>query len=73
MKYYGIKTPQRYGCKPYIWWIAESSYKSWASFFNNTTRGVDQNPCRAPLEEAVKAYEAIGYECVELDVTIINR
>lgn len=57
MKYFGIKSPE----DGRIWWIAEDSHRSWCQFFQHM-------PSRSPLGEAIKAYEAIGYRCVELMV-----
>jgi len=69
MRYYGIKTPEREDYKPYIWWFAESVHRAWDSFFMFPDKKMFLNPHRAPLEEAIRAYESIGYKCVELEVT----
>lgn len=62
MKYYGIKTPENeYNVGSYIWWIDTDEHKSWDLFFQ-------YNAHRAPLYDAIKAYEAIGYKCVELEI-----
>jgi hypothetical protein len=58
MRYFGIKKP---GDDGYIWWIGEDQHRAWVAFFQ-------QMPNRAPMDEAIRAYEAIGYRCVELDV-----
>lgn len=57
MKYFGIKCPK----DGRIWWIAEDSSRAWSQFFQHM-------PSRSPTSEAIKAYEAIGYRCVELTV-----
>ena len=62
MKYYGIKTPKTKYDDPYIYWIANDEFNSWQMFFQKS------NPNRAPLDTAIKAYEAIGYKCVKLNV-----
>jgi len=56
MRYFGIKKPDGT-----IWWIADSEHNSWQAFFDTTAH-------RLPLDEAVQAYKAIGYRCVELEV-----
>jgi len=62
MKYYGIKTPKK-GDEPInIWWIGEDEHSAWSAFFR-------ENHHTYPIEEARRAYEAIGYKCVELTVT----
>lgn len=62
MRYFGIKCPdstgENLGC---IWWIAEDYYQAWMAFFQHM-------PSRALMAEAIQAYEAIGYRCVELEV-----
>lgn len=63
MQYYGIKTPEREDSKSYIYWIAEDEYKCWQLFFRDNT-------FRTPLCEAKEAYTAIGYRCVELEITV---
>lgn len=71
MKYYGIKTPHnRFGVdKSYIWWIGQSEHESWMMFFTQGGQHEERNAHRLPLEEAIRAYKAIGYKCVELEVT----
>ena len=62
MRYFGIKRPDLSGENlGTIWWIAEDKSRAWISFFQNM-------PNRAPMAEAIQAYEAIGYRCVELEV-----
>ena len=70
-KWYGIKCPkdEHSGMSEIIWWITNSEHNSWMSFFAyGTTKG--NAPYHAvPIEEAIRAYKAIGYKCVELEVT----
>ena len=68
MDYFGIKTPQRDNEAPYIWWIANSRHEAWMSFFQYPSAKREMNAHRLPLAEAIQAYEAIGDECVALDV-----
>ena len=68
MNYFGIKTPQRNNEDPYIWWIANSEHESWMSFFQYPSAKREMNAHRLPLEEAIRAYQSIGYRCVALDV-----
>ena len=56
MRYFGIKKPDGE-----VWWIAEDASRAWLQFFGNV-------PNRSPIAEAIRAYESIGYKCVELDV-----
>lgn len=56
MKLFGIKTPA-----DNIFWIAEDQYRSWCLFFK-------EYPNRPTISEAIKAYESIGYRCVEVEV-----
>ena len=59
MRYFGIQCPDNR-----IWWIAEDSHRAWRAFFTD-------NAWRAPMAEAIKAYEATGYRCVEVAVSVI--
>jgi len=68
MKYFGIKTPKTASHSSYIWWISDSEHNSWMSFFNYPNKDKELNSHRLPLAEAIKAYKAIGYRCVELEV-----
>lgn len=61
MRYYGIQRPETERDPAYIYWIGTSEYDSWDKFFSLT-------PHRPPLSEAIRAYEAIGYKCVELEI-----
>lgn len=69
MRYYGIRRPDRDGVKGYIWWIAEDRHRAWSAFFQYPDKNGELNSHRAPMAEAISAYEAIGYRCVELVVT----
>jgi hypothetical protein len=63
MRYFGIKCPDGR-----IWWIGEDEYRAWDSFLTYPNRNGCQSPHRLPLEEAIRAYRAIGYRCVEVEV-----
>ena len=65
MKYYGIKCPDGH-----IWWIAEDESRAWMAFFTYPRQDGNYTAYRLPLEEAIRAYRAIGYECVELNITM---
>ncbi len=69
MKYYGIKKPQSEGKDSYIWWISDSSHNSWMMFFQYPNKEGERTPYRLCFADAIRAYESIGYKCVELDVT----
>jgi hypothetical protein len=62
-KYFGIIKPSNRITEAYISWIGQNEMDSWDKFF------ID-NSHRYPLAEAIKAYEAIGYQCVELEIKI---
>ena len=68
MKYYGIKTPE-----DQIHWVSKDERTSWGLFFQypNEKQGI-ANFYRLSMAEAQEAYQAIGYRCVELDVTEIQ-
>jgi hypothetical protein len=68
VRYFGIKTCKKESQDSYIWWITDSSHNSWMSFFSNPDKERQFNAFRLPLAEAIKAYQSIGYECVELEV-----
>lgn len=68
MKYFGIKTPHRINNNSYIWWIASGEHECWASFFQYPNKDNELNSHRLPLEEAIRAYAAIGYSCIELEI-----
>ncbi len=65
MKYYGIKTPTRSNCESYIYWITSDKHTCWELFFGASDK---QHYAHGSMSEAKKAYEAIGYECVELEI-----
>ena len=61
MNYFGIKPPlDEDGNERPIWWIAQHANQAWIRFL-----GTNSN---RPIDEAIRAYESIGYRCVELDV-----
>jgi hypothetical protein len=62
IKYYGIKIPTKREGLPVIWWISTDKSEAWRLFFVNSA------PYTLPLCESIKAFEAIGYECVEVIV-----
>jgi hypothetical protein len=63
MQYFGIKNPEGK-----IWWFAESRHQAWMSFFTFPSDKDKMMLHRLPLAEAIQAYEAIGYKCVELEL-----
>lgn len=71
MKYFGIKTPETNTEKSYIHWIGSTAKHSWQSFFQYPNELGILNFHRLPIFEAIKAYKAIGYKCVKLDITEI--
>ena len=72
-QYFGIKTPGENGRPGYIWWIANSAYEAWNLFFTYPSKDRTYNASRAPQSDAIRAYEAIGYKCVELELKEINQ
>jgi len=70
MRYFGIKTPDQVEARVtgYIWWISDTEQGAWRSFFTYPSKKFEFNPYRLPMYEAIKAYEGIGYRCVELEV-----
>ena len=75
MKYYGIKTPEPpkdddglHHPDSFIWWLADSEHGSWMAFFQYPSNKKELMAHRLPLAEAIEAYSAIGYRCVELEV-----
>lgn len=70
MKYYGIKTP---GKDSYIWWITDSQFNSWLQFFSIHDKCGEKHPMKFDMGSAIKAYEAVGYKCVELEVSVIRE
>lgn len=73
MEYYGIQTPDKPGQPSYIWWITDSEHNSWMAFFNGANKEGKHNAYRLPLAEAKKAYEWLGYKCVELKLEIVDN
>lgn len=73
MTYYGIKTPKKDHQDSYIHWISECEHAAWDLFFQYPDRNRNFKSHRTPLEEAMKAYEAIGYKCVELNVVEVEE
>jgi hypothetical protein len=63
MRYFGIKKPDGV-----IWWLSDTPYGAWLSFFQFPSDKNELNAHRLPISEAAQAYEAIGYKCVELEV-----
>ena len=64
MRGYGIKTPEGD-----IHWISEDDSTSWRLFFQYPNeRKLEANFYRLPMFTAKKAYQAIGYNCVELKI-----
>lgn len=58
MRLYAIKRP---GCNMPMAFSYDQT-RSWARFFE-----VEGRVSRLPLEEAIRAYESIGYQCVALE------
>jgi len=69
MRYYGIKMLASETQKSYIWFITESVHNSWRMFFTYPNKDGERYPHKLAIAEAIKAYEAIGYRCVELYVS----
>lgn len=70
---FGIKTPTKNNEKSYIWWFSESAGGAWSLFFTYPNKYGERNSYRLPLEEAIRAYQAIGYECVEVEMLEIGK
>ncbi len=68
MNLFGIKSPDDGTTPGYIWWIAGSKNESWSAFFQYPGKDGNLKAHRTPLAEAIKAYEAIGYRCIALQV-----
>jgi hypothetical protein len=62
MKYYAIKHPSKEHEEPLYFYLDIDIHNCWNKFFSN-------NNSRMPLGEAIKAYKAIGYQCVEVNIT----
>ena len=67
-KWYGIKTTEEEHRESYVWWITNSEFDSWMSFFAYATTKGNAAYHALPLAEAIRAYESIGYECIELEI-----
>jgi hypothetical protein len=68
MKYYAIKQPSG----P-LWWIADSEHNAWMAFFTYPNQEGNRTAYRLCLADAIRAYRAIGYECVEVAITEVDR
>lgn len=79
MKYFGIKKPKNKYTESFIFWFSVTEHDAWVYFFNRSTLKQCYNGGVCPngicMADAIKAYEAIGYKCVEVDLTekIINK
>lgn len=73
IRYYGIKTPGKpeIDQESYIYWIGNSEHEAWMAFFHYPKNG-ERGLVAFSLSEAIEAYEAIGYRCVELEVKELN-
>lgn len=49
-----------------LYWLSDSPHNSWTMFF-------EMKEHRMPVDEAIRAYEAIGYKCVEVSVREIEQ
>jgi uncharacterized membrane protein len=67
MQYFGIKQPNGV-----VWWIASTEDAAWMSFFTYPNEEEKLIPHRLSLAEAIQAYKAIGYQCVELEIKILS-
>ena len=69
-RWYGIQVPDEENEKDLVWWLTNSEHDSWMSFFAYpTTKGAPPFRC-LPIATAIRAYEGLGYKCVELEVKI---
>ena len=68
MKVYAIKTPPNtFGSiDSVIWWFAMNETDAWSNFFGDNTH-------RMPIEEARRAYTAIGYKCVRVRIEEVKK
>jgi hypothetical protein len=57
VEYFAIKRPD----SGYVGWIAHSEHNCWQLFFRDF-------PCPTSRYEGQKAYEAIGYKCIAVEV-----
>jgi len=60
IKLFAIKTPETDNYNSMVYWFGESTTDAWNKFFDNHTH-------KLPLYDAIRAYEAIGYKCVEIN------
>ena len=67
-KWFGIQTPDNI-----VWWITNDEHDSWMTFFCRDTSKGGAAYHHLPIAEAIRAYESIGYKCVELEVTIKEK
>lgn len=70
MQYFGIKTPEENNQESYIYWISDSEHNAWALFFEHPNKDGNKNYWKPPCFDAIRAYKAIGYECVELNISV---
>ena len=65
MTYYGfgIQVVESDSQPSHVWWIASTKHEAWLLFFRDSAH-------RLPLADAIRAYEAIGYRAVELEVRV---
>ena len=68
-RYFCIKTPDR-ETPGYLWWLSDSEHGAWSSFFTYPSKNRELNSFSLPLADAIRAYEGIGYKCVEVELTI---
>ena len=61
MRYYGIKRPKYNEDDSFISWIGFSESEAWRLFFDN-------HPIQNDLGTGIRAYKAIGYNCVEVEI-----
>lgn len=84
IEYFGIKTPKTERNESYIWWITSGEHSSWSMFLNQPNENNKTNPLcvycsqvgnrwHGSISEAIRAYEAIGYKCVELKIVEIEE
>jgi hypothetical protein len=73
MKYFGIKTPETPTQPSYIWWITDSEWNSWQQFFRVADKLDENKLLKFDLYSAEQAYQAIGYRCVELELSVVRE
>jgi hypothetical protein len=72
MRYFGIKTPATENEPSYIWWIADGKHEAWMAFFQYPNKDGKRIMYRLCIADAIKAYEGIGYKCVEVELKEIE-